>query len=114
MMKIRIKDVPPGEAPEEVRAAWIGLVLPVANGSRRTYLAAGVVTGPKNFLATCLALLLGRIAREDGYAVESHCAVKLLSEHAPSAAAWWRANAPHMTRAGRLFVFAAKVCEEVE
>ena len=28
-MEIRITDVPPGEAPEWVRQAWVGLVVPV-------------------------------------------------------------------------------------
>ena len=39
-MGIRIIAVPPGEAPEEIRRAWVGLVLPLAFGESTVVSAA--------------------------------------------------------------------------
>lgn len=51
-MKIRITDIPGGEAPLEIRRAWVGLVLPLAPGEDgpRTPRTAGVLSGPKRLL----------------------------------------------------------------
>jgi hypothetical protein len=35
MASIRITKVPAGEAPEEIRRAWVGLVLPLADDEAR-------------------------------------------------------------------------------
>ena len=112
---IRIVGVPPGEAPETIRRAWVGLVLPVAPryGGRSRFPVFGVLTGPRGFLGTCLALLSGRSRREDGYAVRGRIAVETLTERSPEAADWWRSNVPHVVRAGHILVFSADVCEEV-
>jgi hypothetical protein len=38
----------------------------------------------------------------------------VLQEAAPEAAAWWHENTPHMLGPGRMFGFAADVCEELD
>jgi len=114
-MQIRIKSVPPGEAPESIRRAWIGLVIPVPPrvSKRRTFLGAGVLSGPKNRLGALLAILLGRTHRVTGYMVESKTALELLAASSPEAADWWRNNAPRFFEPGRAFVFSGDSCEEI-
>ncbi len=99
--EIRIIAVPPGEAPEEVRRAWVGLVLPLAKRTR----------GP--LLARSFGVLTGRGQQTYGYAVPSRQAVEILSRHAPEAAEWWVQNVPQFLRPDRLFIFHAEVCQEV-
>ena len=113
-MQIRITDVPPGEAPDEVRRAWVGLTLPLAPGETgpRTPRTVGVLTGPKAALVQLVYFLLGRGNRETGYVVEARTAIDLLARKDPKAAAWWRANAPHVPRRGHRFVFPAEACQE--
>jgi len=110
-VNIRIVNPPAGEAPDSVRAAWVGLVLPIdgppQSRPRRTI---GVVTGPKTFLATIFAMLLGRMKIESGYQVRSAIAIELLSKHAPDAAAWWRENTPHFLQPNRFFIFQDASC----
>lgn len=78
MKKIRIVDVPPGDAPEWVRKEWVGLELPVATAAPEDSLQIGVLGGePQN---------LG------GYPVESKIAVEILSKKSPEAAQWWKEN----------------------
>ena len=112
-MRIRIVEMPPGEAPPAVRIAWIGVVLPLATGEKgaRRLPAWGVVTGPKTFLKGLLALVLRRWHPIDGYAVDAIEAIELLSAQDKGAALWWRTHAQHMLRPGRRFVFHAHVCE---
>ena len=114
-MQIRIKSVPPGEAPETIRQAWIGIVIPVPPrvSRRRTFLGTGVLSGPKNRLGALLAILLGRTHRVTGYMVESKTALELLAASSPEAANWWRDNAPHFFEPGRAFVFSGDSCEEI-
>ena len=113
MDAIKIIAVPPGEAPQQVREAWVGLVLPLALPIKRRGLGTGVLTGPKTLLTRVLWRLTGRYTRTVGYLVESAVAVSLLSQQHPAAAQWWRQNTPEFLEAGRLFMFAAEVCEEV-
>ena len=114
-MQIRITSIPPGEAPEHVRKAWIGLVLPVPDrfaGSRET-LGFGVLSAPRTFVGALIALCLGRAKRETGYIVAADRAIEILTLHAPYAAAWWRENASRVIAPGRHFVFARDACEEI-
>jgi hypothetical protein len=115
-MQIRIKSTPPGEAPEHIRQAWIGLVLPVPRvwAGPRKFRTAGVLSGPKNPFGVFLALLQGRLKREAGYVVASDKAVEILGRQAPEAAAWWRQNAPGSIARGKYFVFAEDACEVVQ
>ncbi len=99
MGNIRIIDVPPGDAPEDVRRAWVGLVLPVCDPTNDVWLGRGVLTRRPETL--------------DGYAVEGATAVSMLSKINTDAANWWRDNAPHILQPGAILVFHAKVCEKL-
>ena len=116
MPSIRIIKRPAGEAPESVRDAWVGLILPLPNDNsarRQQFPAFGVLSGPKNLLGTIWNLMLGRHLRYDGYAVATLDALLVLESHDPAAANWWRANTPHLLKPGARFIFEANVCEEI-
>ena len=116
MAEVRIIAVPPGEAPPEVREKWVGLCLPIRRtwfGRRRRSLrTVGVLTGPRTLGGLLRAMRSGEPI--EGYAVPVLKAVAILEVAHPEAAAWWRANTPHMMQPGRLFVFPAEVCAEVD
>ena len=109
---IRIIATPPGEAPEEIRRAWVGVRIPLPLFHRRAkgWRSAGVLTGPKSLVARLSALFSGRLERRQGYAVSVLDAISALEAANPAAARWWRENAPHVVRPGKAFVFAAEVC----
>jgi hypothetical protein len=112
---IRIISVPPGEAPDWVREAWVGVVLPLPAGrlgTRSTRPVAGVLTGPRHFVARLLNLLGGTCRHEDVYVVGVCDAVEALAATRPEAAMWWRDNLPELVRPGRWFAFPAAVCQE--
>ncbi len=115
-MKIRIKSPPPGEAPEEVRRAWVGLVLPVPDkyAKRQELPMVGVLSGPRSLLGILFAAVTGRIQHVPGYAVAADTAVEILGKHAPEAASWWRQNAARSIQPGRHFVFAQEACEVID
>jgi hypothetical protein len=112
---IRIIAMPPGEAPEEVRRAWIGLDLPLAAGETgpRVIANQGVLSGARTFLAILRARLAGRTRLEYGYVIDGQQALVLLAEKAPWAAQWWRECAPHTWNPGYKFVFSAEICAEI-
>ena len=112
-MEIRIINIPPGEAPEHVRAAWIGVVLPLAAPGARSIETVGVLSRPKTRLGLVSARLFGRTTHLSGYVVEAHRAVEILATRAPDAATWWRENCPFSIQPGELFVFPAEVCQEI-
>jgi hypothetical protein len=90
-MKIRIVTRPRGEAPEEIRDAWIGLSLPVLPRYSRVTerRVVGVLTGPRSFLATWLVQSLPRGPRMRGYPVNTAVALDILDQASPRAATWW-------------------------
>jgi hypothetical protein len=114
-MEVRIMSVPPGEAPEAVRQAWVGLVLPLAPGETgpRESAAFGVVTGPRRRFGQLLRLLTGRYKRAMQYVVAVDAAIEALEKASPEAADWWRENTPDLIGLGQTFGFAAEVCEEI-
>jgi len=112
-MDVRIISTPPGEAPENVRKAWVGLVLPLAVSGAQTGQTVGVLSRPKSFLGLLLALLFGRTERQTGYIVDAHRAVEILAKYAPDAAKWWRENASGAIVPGKRFLFAADACQEL-
>jgi len=93
-MFIRIITRPAGEAPEWVRDAWIGLVIPTGQTEPHAFAAFGVLSLPKGRSAEWWAVLTGRALRIDGYTVSAIEAVRILSDRNPEAANWWRANCP--------------------
>lgn len=114
MAVVRIIAAPPGEAPEEVRRAWIGLVVPVdvqQGKSLGSHFGVGVLTGPSGFWRRIWAVVTGRAVRWQGFALDAAVCVELLSTHAPLAAAWWRDNTPHLLKPGRKLLFPTDVCE---
>lgn len=113
---IRITAIPPGEAPQNVREAWVGLRLPLPlwRARPKPWRSAGVLTGPKTIFARVSALLSGRLSRSEGYAVRVTDAIAVLERVRPDAAAWWRENTPHLVRPGKVFVFAAELCQVEE
>jgi hypothetical protein len=100
--RVRIKALPPGEAPEDIRRAWIGLELPIANGQADGR-SRGVFGVLSNEPVSCC----------QGYSVDGAQAVRILAAKAPDAAAWWRRNAPHTLIGGYQLVFPAYVCEQI-
>jgi hypothetical protein len=114
-MKIRIKSTPPGEAPENIRQAWVGLEIPVPARFAGPYqgFGFGVLSGPKTRFGALLALLFGRARRKAGYVVEASVAIDLLASRSREAADWWRQNAPRFIEPGRYFLFATESCEEI-
>ena len=93
--KFKIIATPPGQAPEWVRQAWIGLELPLSESTDG--LQSGVLGGrPEN---------LG------GYSVSGGVAIDLLLEKNSEAAQWWQENMPGIVYAK--LVFKREVCELV-
>ncbi len=112
---VRIVAVPPGEAPFWVREKWVGLALPVAGHSgQREFLAFGVLSMPRSWLAQWIAFLRGRAVRIGGYAIEAAPAVDILALSSPEAAAWWRENVPDLIGPRRYLIFHEHVCQVID
>jgi len=114
-VKVRIIARPAGEAPEDVREAWIGLELPVLSGlfgGRRLVSTSGVLSGPSTWPQRLLALVRGRFDIRSGYAVNALEAVTILGKKSPMAASWWRARCAHLLDGKHALVFTTDVCEE--
>jgi hypothetical protein len=93
---------PPGEAPEEIRRAWVGIELPLRRGETEpsAFQTVGVVSHQGAEMST-------------GYAVRGRAAVDALASLSPEAAAWWRENAPHVVARGYRLWFPSDVCQRV-
>jgi hypothetical protein len=92
--RVWITAAPPGDEPEDVREAWVGLVLPLAPG----------VTGSRPLSDT------GEVPAWV-YVVDGPGALALLAKENPEAAAWWRQHDPGRGQPGGRFVFPAEACE---
>jgi hypothetical protein len=103
-VKICITNVPPGEAPEEIRRAWVGLELPLTRGEAEARMvgAAGALSNSPTAEPVT------------GYVFDGKIVVELLEEFEPAAAAWWRENAPEVMSPGYEFLFPEWVCARVE
>jgi hypothetical protein len=114
--RVRIFAVPPGEAPQWVREKWVGLELPLAQFSAgaRPWHSAGVLTGPRGFLATVGRLFRGELHEQSGFVVNVLEAVAVLERVSPEAAQWWRMNAAHLMKPSRCFLFPKHVCTVVQ
>jgi hypothetical protein len=111
MATIRIVSTPPGEAPLEIRQAWIGLVLPLHRPTPKTTFSFGVLSGPKSFFEIIWAIVTGRADKSTVYLVNAKTAIESLEITRPEAAAWWRENAPHLLEPHRIFGFTSTACE---
>ncbi len=80
--QIRITKVPSGEAPLEIRKAWVGLVLPCDPylGYPDDGLDRGILSGKEVSRNRC------------GFSVPQDQAIEILEKEYPLAAAWWKAN----------------------
>jgi len=117
MKKIRVISAPPGEAPQYIRDAWVGVALPLPPppyDRPRKYLTTGVLSGPKNLMARVVAVIFGRCVLSEGYAIDTRSAIEALAETNPQAARWWEDNTPHLTKPGRRLVFPTDVCKVEE
>jgi hypothetical protein len=97
---VRIVGVPRGEAPLEIREAWVGALLPLRSWETQP--------GP---VKSGSMLTPGGPVLDDGYAVSGPAAIRALARSSPDAAAWWRANMAQVLDSGYRFVFPAEVCE---
>jgi hypothetical protein len=114
MAFIRITRTPPGEAPASVRDAWVGLELPLLRKGPGHYLVSGVLSGPRTAIQKALHVLTFRFTVNTGFAVSARSAIEELERSRPTAARWWRENAPHLLHGRRYFVFPAECCERVQ
>jgi len=114
MASIRITSVPPGEAPVNVREAWVGLKLPLQHETPRRYLGSGVLSGPRSTFQTLVHLFTFRLKVQTGFVVPSLIAIEILERTQPNAARWWRENASHTARPKRYFLFSSDCCERVQ
>jgi hypothetical protein len=95
MDSIRILAKPPGEAPEYIRKAWVGVVIPLSEEP-----SLGHQTG----------VLGGKATNIDGYIVNTTDAIEALRKTSPIAAEWWDQNlSQNMVH----LVFAKSVCQLV-
>ena len=108
---LKITSVPSGEAPLWVREKWVGLSLPLAQrkNSPRSRLTMGVLSGPKEFLSSISALLLGKFERKSCFIVEAATAISILERSSPEAANWWREKTPHLLQSRRYLAFQSEV-----
>jgi hypothetical protein len=99
---IRITAPPPGEAPLAVRAAWVGLELPLSFFSPEPKVVPilGVVSGSAFGFWRC-------------YLVDGREAVQRLEAVSPEAAAWWRLHATHVLAPGYKLAFPTDVCSRL-
>lgn len=111
-MDIRIISIFSGEAPEHIRAAWIGLILPAVFSGPRAIQTVGVLSHPKTWFGMLLARISGKTKQERGYIVDAQRAVEILAVHSPDAARWWRESAAHSLQPGQYFLFHSEVCQE--
>lgn len=94
---------PPGEAPQHIRDAWVGCVLPVF-----------VEPGDPRSRVACKGVLTGKPSEErDRYLVRSLDAFAALERRNPDAARWWPENVPDLFSPGKLLGFPYEVCEPV-
>jgi len=112
MAKLRIISTPPGQAPEYIRRAWLGLELPLAVSKPKAVHSAGVVSG-RGSLGVWLGLLTGAVKENSGWVVPAEGALAVLEVSRPDAAQWWRVNLPHLFTPGRKLVFATACGEAV-
>ena len=121
MPSILLIATPPGEAPLEVRAAWVGVALKIVPGNDakpRRYDVVGIhakVGGLGWKIRKFLHLPQRGQEVWLGYEVELLHAVRALEAAGRTEAAlWWTTNVPHLLRPGQTVIFPASSCQLVE
>ncbi len=99
---IEIIAAPRGQAPEEVRKAWIGCILPLAEDSNEkdAQISIGVL-GPK-------------LEAYRGFTVPAAAAFEVLKRRSAEAETWWRNNCSYLFAGGQKLIFNADACKPVE
>ncbi len=115
-MNIQIVNRPIGEAPENIRDAWIGLTLPLAPNhvgllNRR---GVSVLSIPRSWLVFRLMAWFGKRQEMRGYVVDARAAIACLDRVSPEAADWWRRNTPQLLKSGRGLLFNEECARMVE
>lgn len=114
MAQVRIISVPPGEAPLDVRRAWVGVIVPLpADHPEKPVrvLTSGVLTAPRTLLGRIWSRLTGRTQWWTGYTLEGVDCMDALTRSSPSAAQWWRDNTPIILQPGYRLVFPSDSCQ---
>jgi hypothetical protein len=101
--RVRIIALPPGDPPEWVRAAWVGLELPLILKQVRPE------DGPAQQAVSRQEVFIA-----NGYAVDGKTAVAMVESASFDAGKWWRDNAPDVLAPGYQMVFPAHVCERLD
>lgn len=99
---VEITATPPGEAPQWVRDAWVGLVFPTVDPRLTNYRDRPPV-----------GVLSGRPTEGGGYTVPALVALELLRLKSPSACDWWQQNVPALLSAEAGLCFDYSACEVV-
>lgn len=113
-MIIEIINTPDGEAPDWVRAAWVGLRLPCRGDGPVEMPAVGALSGPSSKLGQLFAALRGTAETKRGYVVNARDVVGVLALSNEAAAQWWIDNVPHVLDERQLFMFEARCCRPVD
>ena len=118
MKLVQIVAIPHGEAPEKIRAAWIGTTIPLADteASQPTiWIPRGVLGKEHGFFAKVKRFFGFPVTEQPsvGYVVEVLAAIEALRAHAPAAATWWEQHTPHLIKPSKKFLFDAACCKEV-
>ena len=98
--RVRVVKTASGEAPDVVRQAWIGLILPVVSGPDgpvHQVKTKGVVSGEAQGIKAA-------------YLIPTAAALSILAEVNPAAAQWWRENLAYAAT-DRPLVFPVESCE---
>ena len=113
-MLIEIISLPKGEAPEHIRAAWIGLHLTASDNSPIDMPISHVISGPRSRIGVLIHRLRGLEEHWDGFVVNALDAVETLAALSPHAAIWWQDNTPHLLDGKQSLVFDAECCRVVQ
>lgn len=112
-MLIEVIHTPPGDSPEWIRKAWVGMQLPCVHDGPVSMPTVNASAGPRTFLQQILHLMMGRTTQQLGYVVNAKDAVGLLSLYNEEAARWWITSAPHALKPEQMIMFAKQCCREI-
>lgn len=96
MQFVKIRSTPAGEAPDHIRQAWVGLVLPVVQSIDRSSVSFGVISAEP----MCM----------EGFEVPAQVALRILELEDPEAADWW-VNNTEWSGPTSILVFPKDACE---
>ncbi|MEO9819228.1 MAG: hypothetical protein ABJ370_23035 [Paracoccaceae bacterium] len=109
-MIIEITSTPPGESPEWVRTAWIGVKVQTLDDTPVTVPTVSSVGGPRSIPGQIWHHLRGKTIMRKGYLVNARDAVGLLALQSEEAARWCIENAPQMLNPDQNFMFEETCC----